>query len=163
MSEDIETLKQTIADLENRLEEKENKSDDFGEIKTKYEQVITDKDMEIQSLKDKLEETEEKVQKTVDSLNDEAKQKLEVNEKLEEVMKTIEELNREKAEATVDTFVNQGKIMPSQRDTALKLCLNDTDTFMELYKDAKPIVELKPKSNKININEQGLKDYFKDI
>lgn len=162
MSEDIETLKQTIADLKQQLEDKES-NDDFNEIKTKYEQVITDKDTEIQSLKDKLEETEEKVQKTVDSLNDEAKQKLEVNEKLEEVMKTIEELNREKAEATVDTFVNQGKIMPSQRDTALKLCLNDTDTFMELYRDAKPIVELKPKSNKININEQGLKDYFKDL
>lgn len=160
MSEEVEQLKQTIKELQAKLDEKP--TDNFGEVKEKYEQVINDKDTEIQSLKTQLKETEQKVDKTVANLNDEVKEKLEVNEKLDEVMKNMETLLTEKAEATVDTFINQGKILPAQRDTALKLCLNDNDTFMELYKDAKPIVELKPKSNKINVNEQGLIDYFRD-
>ena len=159
MGEDVEKLKQTIEDLEKKLEEKG--SNDFSEIKEQYEAVINEKNDEIVKLKNKLDKTKQKVDKTVSDLNEEVNEKLEANEKLEEVMKNMEILLTEKAEATVDTFISQGKILPAQRETALKLCLNDNDTFMDLYKDARPIVEVQTKSKRISVDEQGMIDYFK--
>ena len=73
----------------------------------------------------------------------------ELQAKLDEVMKNMETLLTEKAEATVDTFINQGKILPAQRETALKLCLNDNDTFMNLYKDAQPIIDTRQERRSI--------------
>ena len=158
----VETLKQEVANLKQELEQAK-KQDDFNEVKTQYEKVINDKDTEIQSLKDKLEETEQKVNETVESLTDEAKEKLEVQEKLKEFSDYIAELEKDKAEALVDTFINQGKLLPAQKDKAFKMACNDYDSFYDLYKDAKPVIELKTESKKIQVNSDGLKDYFKDI
>jgi hypothetical protein len=47
----------------------------------------------------------------------------------------------------------------------LKLCLSDNDTFLDLYKDAKPIIDTTqaPKARKVNDSiVDGLKDYFKN-
>ena len=162
MSEDIETLKQELATVRKELEyAKQN--NDFTEIKEKYEQAIGEKDIEIQGLKDKLEETENKVNETIESLTDEAKEKLEVQEKLKEFSDYIAELEKDKAETLVDTFINQGKLLPAQKDKAFKMAMNDYDSFYDLYKDAKPVIELKTESKKINVNQDGLKDYFRDI
>ena len=159
MQNEVEDLRETIKELEKKLEEKDENT--FSDIKKEYENVISEKNDRISELENKLSEKEREVDNTVENLNDEVKEKLEANEKLEEVMKNMEILLTEKAEATVDTFIAQGKILPAQRNTALKLCLNDNDTFMELYKDAKPIVELKTKSKRIAVDEQGMVDYFK--
>lgn len=159
MQNEVEELRETIKELEKKLEEKDENT--FSDIKKEYENVISEKNDRISELENKLSEKEREVDNTVENLNDEVKEKLEANEKLEEVMKNMEILLTEKAEATVDTFIAQGKILPAQRNTALKLCLNDNDTFMELYKDAKPIVELKTKSKRIAVDEQGMVDYFK--
>ena len=101
---------------------------------------------------------------TVNNLNDEVKAKLEMAEQLQDLNKTVEELVVDKAEATVDTFIQQGKILPAQRETALKLCLSDNDTFLELYKDAQPIIDTntKPRAKKVDADINRLVDYFKN-
>ncbi len=163
MSEDINVLKDRIAALEKELKEaKEDNS--FDELKTKYEKVIDDKNKEIAELSKSNDLIQEKMDNTVDNLNDEVKAKLEMAEQLQELNKTVEELVVDKATATVDTFIQQGKILPAQRETALKLCLNDNDTFLDLYKDAKPVIDTasKPQSKKVNADLNRLVDYFKN-
>ena len=110
-----------------------------------------------------MEKTNKKVDDAVADLNSEVQEKLQANEEYQKLLATVAELEKDKAEATVDTFIQQGKILPAQRETALKLCLNDNDTFMELYRDAKPIIDLdtKPKSNKVKDTER-LAAYFKN-
>jgi predicted RNase H-like nuclease (RuvC/YqgF family) len=158
----VEQYQKEIADLKQQLKEAKNDTT-FDELKTKYEKVIEDKDKEIQELKANLDKTNKKVDETVDTLNDEIQQRLDANEEYQKALATIKELETAKAETTVDTFIQQGKILPAQRETALKLCLNDNDTFMELYRDAKPIIDLsdKPKSNKVK-NGERLAAYFKN-
>jgi hypothetical protein len=70
----------------------------------------------------------------------------------------------EKAETTVDTYIQKGVILPKQRETALKLCLSDNDTFLELYKDAQPIIDTntKPRAKKVDADINRLVDYFKN-
>ena len=165
MADDDKTVEQyqkEIADLKQQLKEAKNDTT-FDELKTKYEQVIEDKDKEINELKATLEKTNKKVDDAVADLNSEVQEKLQANEEYQKLLATVAELEKDKAEATVDTFIQQGKILPAQRETALKLCLNDNDTFMELYRDAKPIIDLdtKPKSNKVK-NGERLAAYFKN-
>ena len=164
MSEDIESLKKEINDLKIELEE-EKKNNNLEDIKAKYEEVIEAKNKEISELTKSNQIIKEQMNNTVDNLNDEVKLKLEQSEQLAELNKQVEELLQDKAEATVDTFIQQGKILPAQRETALKLCLSDNDTFLNLYKDAKPIIDTTqtPKSKKVNDSiVDGLKDYFKN-
>ena len=148
-------LKNRIAELEKELETAKQ-DNSFDELKEKYEKV--------NELNKSNEIIKEKMETTVDNLNDEVKLKLEQSERLTELNKQVEELMRDKAEATVDKFITEGKILPAQKDTALKLCINDNDTFMELYENAKPIVETKTRhsrtieSDKIN----RIADYFKN-
>lgn len=158
----VDELKQQIASLTQELAEVKSENS-FDELKTKYETIIEEKNQEIEELNKTVKLTQQKVDTTVNNLNDEVQAKLEANEKLMQMQKDIEELVHDKAEATVDTFIQQGKILPAQRDTALKLCLNDNDTFMDLYRNAQPIVEVKQqKSKQVNADLNRLVDYFKN-
>ena len=165
MADEEKTVEQYQSEIDSLKKELENLKKDttFDELKNKYEKLIEDKDKEIKELKATLTKTNQKVDDTVANLNDEVQAKLQANEEYQKLLATVEELTRDKAEATVDTFIQQGKILPAQRETALKLCLNDNDTFMELYRDAKPIIDLdtKPKSNKVK-DASRLADYFKN-
>ena len=78
--------------------------------------------------------------------------------------KKPESSEKDKAEATVDTYINKGIIIPKQKDVAIKLCLNDPETFQELYRDAKPIIELDPKphSKKVDTDVNKIVDFFKN-
>ena len=163
MSDDeVTKLKEQVAKLTQELEQA--KADNsFDELKQKYEEAIESKNDEIRELNKTNEALKIKMDTTIGNLDDEVKTKLEMADKLEEMNKTIQELMVDKAEATVDTFIQQGKILPAQRETALKLCLNDNDTFLDLYKNAKPIVEINDKPRTRKVNEHivtGLKDYF---
>jgi DNA repair exonuclease SbcCD ATPase subunit len=161
--ENVDKLKEQIKRLQEQLNEA--KADNsFEELKKKYEKVIDDKNKEINELMKTNELIKERMNNTVNNLNDEVKMKLEQSEQLAELNKQVEELLTDKAEATVDTFIQQGKILPAQRETALKLCLNDNDTFLDLYKDAQPIIDTgsKPKSKKVNPDMNRLVDYFKN-
>ena len=164
MTDEITELKNKIASLETELAEPQKDNDGtFKELKEKYETIIEEKNKEIDELNKTVKATQQKVDTTVNNLNDEVQAKLEANEKLMQMQKDIEELVHDKAEATVDTFIQQGKILPAQRDTALKLCLNDNDTFMDLYRDAQPIVDVnQTKSRKVNTDLGQVVDYFKN-
>jgi predicted RNase H-like nuclease (RuvC/YqgF family) len=164
MSDEVQTLKDQIQNLQKELDEAKQENS-FTDLKEQYEKVIEDKNKEIAELTKSNQLIQEKMDNTVDNLNDEVKAKLQMAEQLQDLNKTVEELVVDKAEATVDTFIQQGKILPAQRETALKLCLSDNDTFLDLYKDAKPIIDTTqaPKARKVNDSiVDGLKDYFKN-
>ena len=151
-----------IKELEKQLEE-EKKNNNLDDIRKKYEEVIEEKNNEINELSKANDILNEKMNNTVNNLNDEVKLKLEQSEKLVELNKQVEELLQDKAEATVDKYITEGKILPAQRETALKLCLKDNDTFLELYKDAKPIVEVKTrKSTMASDKLERIGNYFKN-
>lgn len=141
-----------IAELEQKLKEAQENNqnnDDFSEIKEKYEKIIEEKNTEINELQNEVKNTQKSVNDTVDKLNDEIQARLDANEQYQKMLATVEELEKEKAETTVDTYIQKGVILPKQRETALKLCLNDPETFSDLYRDAKPIVETEPKRKSI--------------
>ena len=160
--ENIEQYQKRITELEQQLEQTQ-KENNFDDLKNKYEKIIEDKDKEIKELNKTVDATKKKVDDTVNNLNEEVQAKLQANEEYKQLLATVEELQKDKAEATVDAFIQQGKILPAQRETALKLCLNDNDTFMDLYRDAQPIVEVNhKKSKKIDADLNRLGDYFKN-
>ena len=163
MSDEVQTLKDQIKNLQKELDEAKQENS-FTDLKEQYEKVIEDKNKEIAELTKSNQLIQEKMDNTVDNLNDEVKAKLQMAEQLQDLNKTVEELVVDKAEATVDTFIQQGKILPAQRETALKLCLNDNDTFLQLYKDAQPIVDTttKPRAKKVEGDLTRLVDYFKN-
>lgn len=117
-------------------------------MKENYETKLSDKDKEIEELRKQLQAKEGEVDDTINDLENEVNEKLNQAEKMKELQATVDELLKDKAEATVDTFIRQGKIAPAQRETALKLCLSDNDTFRELYENAKPIVEVSGQKSK---------------
>ena len=158
----VDQLQERIQELEKQLEEAQ-KDDDFTDLKKKYEETIESKNKEINELNKTLKLKDEKVDETINNLNDEVSEKLQQSEKLRELQKNVDELLTEKAEVTVDTYIQKGVIPVAKRDIAVKLCLNDNDTFMELYRDAKPIVEVNEhKSKRINADVSRLVDYFKN-
>jgi phage I-like protein len=164
MSEqELEALKAELEKVKAELKtEKENNN--LDEIRAKYESVIEEKNKEINELSKTNQAIQERMDNTVSNLNDEVKLKLEQSEQLIELNKQVEELLHDKAEATVDKYITEGKILPAQKETALKLCLKDNDTFMDLYKDAKPIIDTssKPQTKKVNTDLNRLVDYFKN-
>ena len=137
--------------------------DKFNEIKTKYEETISAKDKEIEELKAKLSEKDKEVDTTIQNLNDEVNTKLEQAEEIKRLQADVNELLQDKAEALVDKYINEGKLVPAQRDKALNLCLADQDMFISLYEDAPSIVDTqtKPKSRKVLGNVDKMVDYFK--
>ena len=165
MSEEFskEDYEAKIAELESQLQkaqESNGDNDTFDELKTKYEKIIEEKNNEITNLQNEKNEIQKKVDDTVDELKDEVQQRLDANEEYQNALATIKELEVERANTTVDTYIKKGIILPAQRETAVKLCLNDNDTFTELYKDAKPVVDVEHnKSKRINRLVKGL-SYF---
>lgn len=164
MSEqELEALRTELEKVKAELK-KEQENNNLDEIRAKYEKVIEDKNKEINELSKTNQAIQERMDNTVSNLNDEVKLKLEQSEQLIELNKQVEELLHDKAEATVDKYITEGKILPAQKETALKLCLKDNDTFMDLYKDAKPIIDTtpQPKTKKVNGDLNRLVDYFKN-
>ena len=140
-----------------------NPLDKFEEIKTKYEETISAKDKEIEELKKQLQAKGKEVDDTIQNLNDEVNTKLEQAEEIKRLQADVNDLLQDKAEALVDKYINEGKLVPAQRDKALNLCLADQDMFISLYEDAPSIVDTqsKPKSRKVLGNVDKMVDYFK--
>ncbi len=159
-----EELQARIQELEKELEEAKKGDENLEDIKNKYQEIIDKKDNEIKELNDNLDKTKNKVDTTVNDLNDEIKARLEQSEAYKDLLATVEELQHDKAEALVDKYIHEGKLTPAQKENALKLALNDQDTFIELYRDAQPIIDLnsKPKTKKLGIDASRLVDYFKN-
>ena len=137
--------------------------DKFKEIKDKYENQISEKDKEIEELRKQLKAKESEVDETIGNLNDEVNDKLKQAEKIKDLQATVDELVDERAEATVDAYIQKGVILPSQKEAAKKLCLNDNDTFLDLYRDAKPIVETQSKRKSVpSGTAERIANYFKN-
>ena len=135
----------------------------FGEIKERYETELSEKDKEIEELKKQLSAKDKQVDDTIANLNDEVNEKLKQAEELKRLQENVNELLQDKAEALVDKYINQGKLVPAQRDNALNLCLADQDMFISLYETAPSIVDTnpKPKSHKVLGNVDKMVDYFR--
>lgn len=136
--------------------------DKFKEIKEKYESELQTRDEKIKELEQKLKEKDLKVDDAIANLNNEVNEKLAQAEELKQLQANVEELLQDKAEAVVDKYINEGKIVPAQKEKALKLCLSDQDMFIDLYKDAPSIIDTnpKPRSNRVG-NVDKLVEYFK--
>ena len=158
----IDEYKNRIAELEQQLADAK-KDDQFDDIKNKYEEVIAEKDKEIAELNKTVDLTNKKVETTVNNLNDEVSAKLEQAEQLNQLQKNVDELLEEKAEITVDNYIQKGIIPPSKRDVAVKLCLKDNDTFLDLYRDAQPIMDTTPKRQSVpSGTAERIANYFKN-
>ena len=136
----------------------------FSEIKNKYETTIQEKDKEIEELKKKLQAKDSEVNDTIQSLNDEVNEKLAQAEELKKLQESVNDLLHDKAEATVDKYIREGKIAPAQKEKALQLCLSDQDMFISLYEDAPSIVDTtpKPRSTRVNGDVEKMAAYFKN-
>ena len=138
--------------------------DKFNEIKERYENELSNKDKEIAELKKQLEVKGKEVDDTIQNLNDEVNEKLAQAEELNQLRESVQELLNDKANALVDKYISEGKLVPAQREKALNLCLADQDMFISLYEDAPSIVDTnpKPKSHKVMGNVDKMVDYFKN-
>lgn len=164
MSEEItkEEYEAKIADLEAQLETAQKESN-FDELKTKYEKIIEEKNQEIQSQKEELEKQSNNLNETVNNLNNEVEARLKETEAYKELQTTVAQLEKERAEATVDAYIQKGILLPVQKESAVKLCLNDNETFLNLYRDAKPIVETQQKRKSIPTGTaERIANYFKN-
>ena len=137
--------------------------DKFSQIKERYEKELSDKDKIIKDLQDKLSKKDNEVNDTIDELNDEVNEKLQQTQKIQDLQATVNELVEERAEATVDAYIQKGIILPSQKEAAKKLCLTDNDTFLDLYRDAKPIVETHKQRKSVPTGTaERIANYFKN-
>ena len=139
-----------------------NVLDKFEEIKNRYEDTIDAKDKEIEALKAELKKKDGEVDQTITQLNNEVNTKLEQAEELNQLRANVQELLQDKAEAIVDKYINEGKVLPAQRETALNLCLTNQDTFISLYENAPRLVDVtnKPVSNRVSGDVDKLANYF---
>lgn len=138
--------------------------DKFGEIKERYEKELSDKDKEIEELKKALSLKDKEVNDTINDLNDEVNEKLAQAEELKALQANVQELLNDKANALVDKYISEGKLVPAQREKALNLCLADQDMFISLYEDAPSIVDTtpKPRSTRVNGDVEKMAAYFKN-
>lgn len=119
--------------------------DKFKKIKENYETKLNEKDEKIKELEEALEKKDKENNDAINHLNDEVGERLKQSEEYKQLLNTVETLEKERAEATVDAYIQKGILLPTQRDTAVKLCLSDNETFLDLYCDAKPIVQTQEK------------------
>ena len=140
-----------IAELEEKLQKanEQKNEDSFEELKTKYENIISEKDEKISELENTVKNSQKKIDDTVAGLNNEVKEKLEQTEAYKELQQKLAQLEKERAEATVDAYIQKGILLPKQKESAVKICLKDNEEFLNLYRDAKPIVETENKRKSI--------------
>lgn len=150
MSEELtkEQYQEKIAELEKQLETAQ-KENNFDELKNKYEKIIEEKNQEIKNQKEELKKKTTQIDETVEDLNNEVESRLKETEAYKEMQTKLAELEKERAEATVDAYIQKGIILPKQRESAINICLKDNENFLNLYRDAKPIVETEKKRKSV--------------
>ena len=138
--------------------------DKFTSIKERYENELNEKDKLIKDLEAQLEAKDKQVDDTIQNLNNEVDEKLRQAEELRALQENVQELLHDKAEALVDKYINEGKLVPAQKEKALNLCLSDQDMFIALYENAPSLIDTtpKPRSHKVKGNVERMVDYFKN-
>ena len=157
------TEEETHVDPKTTTEDKGDVLEKFNEIKERYETELSNKDKEIEELRKELASKDQEVNDTIDNLNNEVNEKLAQAEELKKLQANVNELLNDKANALVDKYIEQGKLVPAQREKALNLCLADQDMFISLYENAPSIIDTnpKPKSHKVS-GVDKMVDYFKN-
>ena len=142
---------------------KEDTLDKFNEIKARFDKELEERDKRIQELEKALSEKDKEVNDVISNLNDEVNDKLRQAEELKALQANVNELLTDKANALVDKYISEGKLVPAQREKALSLCLSDQDMFIDLYENAPSVIDTntKPKSHKVLSNVDKMVDYFK--
>ena len=137
--------------------------DKFNEIKARFEKELEARDKKIKDLEAQLSEKDKEVNDVISNLNDEVNDKLRQAEELKALQANVNELLNDKANALVDKYISEGKLVPAQREKALSLCLSDQEMFISLYEDAPSVIDTntKPKSHKVLSNVDKMVDYFK--
>lgn len=140
-----------------------DKLDKFNEIKARFDKELEERDKKIKELEAQLSEKDKEVNDVISNLNDEVNDKLKQAEELKALQANVNELLNDKANALVDKYISEGKLVPAQKEKALQLCLADQDMFISLYEDAPSVIDtnLKPKSHKVLSNVDKMVDYFK--
>ena len=143
--------------------QKEDTLDKFNEIKARFDKELEERDKRIQELEKALSEKDKEVNDVISNLNDEVNDKLRQAEELKALQANVNELLADKANALVDKYISEGKLVPAQREKALSLCLSDQDMFIDLYENAPSVIDTntKPKSHKVLSNVDKMVDYFK--
>ena len=144
-------------------QKKEDTLDKFNEIKARFDKELEERDKRIQELEKALSEKDKEVNDVISNLNDEVNDKLRQAEELKALQANVNELLTDKANALVDKYISEGKLVPAQREKALSLCLSDQDMFIDLYENAPSVIDTntKPKSHKVLSNVDKMVDYFK--
>lgn len=151
-----------IKELKKQLEEAQN-NNNLDEIKNKYQKIIEEKDKTIGELEQTVETNQQQIDQTVQDLNNQVQKELEQTEAYKELQATVAQLEKERAEATVDAYIQKGILIPAQKESAVKLCLNDNETFLNLYRDAKPIVDTQNQRKSIPTGTaERIANYFKN-
>ena len=142
---------------------KDDALDKFSEIKARFDKELEERDKKIKELEAALSEKDNEVNDVISNLNDEVNEKLQQAEELKALQANVNELLNDKANALVDKYISEGKLVPAQKEKALQLCLADQDMFISLYEDAPSVIDtnLKPKSHKVLSNVDKMVDYFK--
>ena len=141
----------------------EDPLDKFNEIKARFEKELEERDKKIKELEEALSKKDNEVNDVINNLNDEVKEKLQQAEELKALQANVNELLTDKANALVDKYIHEGKLVPAQREKALSLCLSDQDMFISLYENAPSLVDTNPKpiSQRVNGNVEKMVEYFK--
>ena len=153
--------------LQNQEPKPQKKDDDtldkFKEIKERYEKQLSEKDKQIKELQEKLDKKDNEVNDAINNLNSEVNEKLQQAEELKALQANVNELLHDKANALVDKYIHEGKLVPAQREKALSLCLSDQEMFISLYENAPSLVDTNPKpiSHRVEGNVEKMVEYFK--
>jgi uncharacterized coiled-coil protein SlyX len=152
-----------IKELENQLKEAEE-AKGFNEIKQKYEDLIAEKDKTIKELEKTVDETQNKVDTTIQTLNNEVDEKLRQSEEYKSLVEKVKQFEEERADASADAVIKKGLATPAQKEVIKDWCLKDPEGFTKYFDNAKPIINIdpKPQSQKVNVNEEAMVDYFKN-
>lgn len=136
----------------------------FKELKEGFDKELAKRDKEIEDLKKQLESKDKEVDSTIGALNDEVKDKLEQAEEFREMQNNMNRLMDENADIAIDNYIKEGKIAPSQKETAKELYLSNREMFDKLYKDAPVIINTtnEPQSKRDYGDVQRIADYFKN-
>lgn len=143
----------------------------FDKLKAGFDEELKKRDKKIEELEKALSEKDKEisdknkeVDTTITQLNNDVRSKLEEAEEFRNMQENIDKLMDENADIAIDNYIKEGKIAPSQKETAKELYLGNREMFDKLYKDAPVIVDTrtKPQSRKDNVDINKIVEYFKN-
>ena len=155
---------------ENTQPTNEDLKSEFQELRKQFEKTIAHKDEEIETLKQKIKDAQNEAKENIKDLTDEAKERLKLQEDVKQLNDYSAKLEHDKATAQVDAHIKEGKLLPKQRETAIKLAITDFNAYSELYANAEPVIQIdeaeadkfREQKKRFDDSVAFMRDYFKD-